>query len=381
MDLKKAGHRRFTGRPLAARRAGVGIFATLALAVCGLLLAPAMASAAVGGSIEGEVTDSSTHLPIEGAAVCAYNTEEEEVEGHCAFTKSSGKYTIPGLSSGHYRVAFFADFKGLNYITQYYQDEANFEAAKVVPVTAPGATSGIDAEMHEGGQIKGEVTNASTLGAIKEIEVCALEKEEFEFVDCTYTGASGEYTLAGLPVGEYKIEFWPGSLNYITQYYNAKPSWEKAEPVPVKTAGETVSGINAAMQEGGQITGTVTKAENNTPLSNITVCALEMSSEFGRCAATNASGRYTISGLLSGSYKVEFSPEFEEEEESAYLTQYYNDEPTIAQADPVVVTAPATRSDINAAAGSNLDALACQHRGASALRHGDARRHALLLDR
>ncbi len=226
--MKRAGHPRCTCWPAAAHWRGVGILAALAFTVCGLLLAPAMASATSSGSIKGEVTDSFTHLPIEGVEVCAYNTEGEEFEEkHCEFTESSGAYTIPSLLSGHYKVAFFADFKGLNYITQYYQDEATFGAAKTVSVTAPGATSGIDAAMHEGGQIKGKVTNASTLGAIKEIEVCALEKEEFEFVNCTYTDAGGEYTLSGLPSGEYKIEFWPGSLNYIAQYYNGKPSWKK----------------------------------------------------------------------------------------------------------------------------------------------------------
>ena len=108
----------------------------------------------------------------------------------------------------------------------------------------------------EGGRILGKVTAAATKGAIVGIEVCAAESlfEAELFGHCTQTNSGGEYTISGLPAGRYGIGFFgpEGSgLNYIPQYYNGKSSVYEAEFLTVEAA-QTVSGINAAMEVGGQ---------------------------------------------------------------------------------------------------------------------------------
>jgi hypothetical protein len=92
------------------------------------------------------------------------------------------------------------------------------------------------------------VTDASTTHPIRGIEVCALEKSKFAFVTCTYTNTSGQYTLAGLPTAEYKVEFWAEyeNLHYITQYYNNKPTFQQADPVSA-TVPTTTPNINAQL--------------------------------------------------------------------------------------------------------------------------------------
>lgn len=243
MDLIRAGSLTTT-KPVPVPRAI--LMMVLAIVAASALLAPSSASAVAGGSIEGKVTDASTTNPIEGAAACPYNVAHEEYE-ECAFTDEEGEYTIPNLTSGEYKVAFVADFKGLNYITQFYSGKPTFEEAEEVPVVGSPVT-GVDAEMEEGGEITGTVTDASSHAAIKEVEVCALEKTSFEFVTCTYTNANGQYTLAGLPTDEYKVEFWAEyeNLNYITQYYNDKPTFALADPVST-TVSATHPGIDAQL--------------------------------------------------------------------------------------------------------------------------------------
>ncbi len=59
--------------------------------------------------------------------------------------------------------------------------------------------------------------------------------------------------------------------------------------------------------------------------------------------ASNGGGEYTIVGLPSGSYKVEFFPS-----EGNYLFQYFNGQSSPTTATPVAVTAPNTTSDVNA---------------------------------
>lgn len=106
------------------------------------------------------------------------------------------------------------------------------------------------------------MTKAGGAEGIEGIEVCAYATNlEFEEPSCTTTGANGEYTISALPGGEYYVEFTvppKSSLYYITQYYHDKSLFAEAQTVPVGT-GATTSGIDAEMQEGGDITGTVTE--------------------------------------------------------------------------------------------------------------------------
>lgn len=204
----------------------------------------------------------------------------------------------------------------------------------------------------EPGSIKGEVTDASTHAAIEGVEVCALEKEELENFNCTKTGTNGEYTLSKLPVGEYIVEFWTGteSLDYITQYYNAAATLQTAKAVAVTSNG-IVSEVDAEMHKGGLIKGKLTGAGTHSGLAEIGICALAVRGEryeYVRCALSNSDGEYALVGLPTGEYKVEFTTEFTEEGENGYITQYYNDKPTLGQAEAIAVTAPNSVNGINA---------------------------------
>ena len=171
--------------------------------------------------------------------------------------------------------------------------------------------------------------------------------------NCASTNPNGEYTLSGLAQGSYKVEFRGGQvcnptckqLNYVTQYYNGKSFFSEANSVPV-TVGNPTPGINAKMVEGGSITGKVTEADGVTAIEGIQVCAQPANSgnggNGGNCVGTDSAGKYTISGLAAGSYKVEFSgsgycgPTCKQ---LNYVTQYYNGKSNFSEAETVPVTA------------------------------------------
>jgi hypothetical protein len=233
----------------------LGVLAAFAFAVC-----PASSAlAAPSGEIAGKVTSAST-APIAGIEVCAAlrgggeppgEPGENEAEGSgCATTDASGEYTIAGLAGGEYTVAFSSPFPGLgsptavtNYIPQFYDDKSSASEADAVSVAAGATTSGIDATLVEGGRITGKVTNASTGAALEKAIVCAFGAKPEEG-NCAFTNASGEYTIAGLASGEYRVGF--GVAEFVVQYYNDKPALAEANPVSV-TLGGTVSGIDAAL--------------------------------------------------------------------------------------------------------------------------------------
>jgi hypothetical protein len=302
-----------------------------------------------GGQITGKVTDATTKTAVGGIEVCARQRSEEEFTERCAQTNGSGEYDVVGLPTGEYTVEFAQALESsLNYLREYYNGKTSFGEADAVAVAAGASTPSIDAAMHEGGRISGNVTDASTKAGIAKIEVCAFGGPEGAS-QCTASGPSGEYSIGGLKSGEYRVEFLPNfenesTLNYLAQFYNGKSSFSEAEPVLVKV-GATTPNINAAMKSGGEISGKVTDATTKAAFAEVDVCASGNSGEFvNRCALTNASGEYTIPGLPTGQYTVAFSSFAGD-----YAPQYFNNKISFNEAQLVSVTAGAATTSINAA--------------------------------
>ena len=187
------------------------------------------------------------------------------------------------------------------------------------------------------GKIEGKVIDAVTDLAIEEVEVCALDPVEFEPVACDETDSNGKYALAGLADGSYVVGFRAPYFGYVTQFFNGQTSPEDAESVVI-AAGGTVTGINAEMEQGGEITGRVTDAATNAGIEEVEVCAFSQTA-FGGCALTDSAGSYTIKGVATGSYAVEFWAEF-----LGYETRYYNESSNLEGASLLSVVAPNTKS-------------------------------------
>ena len=107
-------------------------------------------------------------------------------------------------------------------------------------------------------------------------------------------------------------------------------------------AGQTASGINFAMQIGGEITGTVTAAATQAAVPGVSVTVSTADGTTVDTTSTGEAGTYTLAGLAPGSYVVSFvSPK--------YVSQYYSGAASSASATQVVVAADANTANVNAA--------------------------------
>jgi hypothetical protein len=221
----------------------------------------------------------------------------------------------------------------------------------VVTVTAGVASKGIDAEMQVAGRIDGVVTASDTSLPLAGAQVCASRAAGREsFFSCGFTNAAGEYAISRLATGSYEVRFWPGfeDASYLGQYYSDKPTRKLADVISV-AAGSTTHGIGAALHPGGKIAGTVIDADTEAAIQGVEVCALKPGVEFASqagCDQTGAGGEYTIEGIATGSYRVQFSPPFYSH--LNYLGQYYEGKPSEGESDPVEVVAGSTMSGIDA---------------------------------
>lgn len=297
-----------------------------------------------GGRITGRVVSAVTQAPIEGVRVCAYEIDGES-EGECASTGSDGTYVISGLSEKSYRVSFEGG-QGGEYAGQYYDDKPMSAEPDPVAVTLGATTENVDAELIEGGAISGKVIDASTKSPVGEVEVCAAPVEGGG-EECSYSSrTNGDYSLAKLTPGSYVVSFTSEQTGYLREYYEQEYSREEATSVVV-TAGETATGIDAEMVEGGGITGTVTDAATKAPVEGVKVCAFDPSNYVtaGECASTSARGEYTIIGLPAGLYDVEFSLFTNS---GGYLPEFYDDVLKRSEATSVSVALGATTANVNA---------------------------------
>ena len=330
-------------------RGGVRRWALPALVGCIalLVLAPGALAAGGTGKISGTVTAAGSHADLKNIEVSVYEASGEfpfPVES--AVTNANGEYTVEGLATGSYEVEFAPAFKsGLNYITQYYNDQPSLADANSVAVTSGSTKSGIDAEMQEGGGIEGRVTGAVTHQDLESIEVTAFEAGGNKSrVGSASTDKNGEYAIVGLATGSYTVEFSPGlasGLNYVTQYYEGQSSLASANSVAV-VQGSTKAGIDAELQVGGEISGTVTDASTHAGLSEALIVVFGAGEVLDGIAVTDASGNYTVEGLATGSYVVEFLGE-------KYIAQFYNGQSSFAKANLVTVVQQSMTTGINAA--------------------------------
>ena len=107
------------------------------------------------------------------------------------------------------------------------------------------------------------------------------------------------------------------------------------------TAGATTSGVDTTLPVGGHITGTVTDS-HHVGIADFEVVVYDAGMNTS-LAWTDPAGKYDLGGLATGTYRVEFN-----DYTNDTLTQYYNDEPSLGQADPVAVTAGETTANIDA---------------------------------
>lgn len=164
------------------------------------------------------------------------------------------------------------------------------------------------------GEIHGKVTDH--LGdPIAGITVCAEGLTMLVGSECDWTtDAEGKYSIGGLQAASYRVGFHVESnpsLNYVQQWYSGKAHPEEADPVEL-AEGESRE-INAQMQTGGEIRGTIADLNTDDPIEGVQVCAQMVgffqTGEVGYCGRSDPAGKFTVKNLGTGQYRLEFRTE------------------------------------------------------------------------
>jgi hypothetical protein len=333
----------------------------LPIAFIGLvLLLPATASAAAGpGSarVSGTVTPTAIAPEVE---VCLVEVPARPSEV-CTAPRPDGTYLLTGLPIEiPFKVEFIPSYRS-HAAVQYYDHAATLAEATAILIKdcglPPCEQAEVDADLKIGAQIEGTVTAASGGDALGEVEVCVLEAGKHISDGCTYTDGAGHYQFRGLSPGNYKVGFWGHneSAEYAPRYYAEAATLDQATVISV-SAGMTIAGVDVSLAKGAQVRGTVVAAVNGAALENIPVCIFAAASAMPtQCTYTGPGGSYSLLGIPTGSYQVGFSlgsaeigGEAVSSEDDGYLTQYFDEVSSRAEAATLILAAPQIAAGIDA---------------------------------
>jgi len=317
----------------------------------------------LAGAISGKVIDAAgTHHGLAGVVVNVSSSSRSD--SRVAFTATDGSYTVTGLPAAtDYLVCF--DSAGASggssdatgYLAQCWQNQPASGTPTPVTVTLGVTKTGVNAALSVGGAVSGIVTDAGGTHqglATVMVTVVSMSTNAQTFA---MTAANGSYTAKGLPAGtDYEVCFmthWAtggsSASGYAEQCYN-----NQSGNMVTVTVRATRTGINAALAQGGAISGTVTDAGGtHQGLANVGVSLSweTTNSSGGIFVETDGAGRYTVKGLPAGNYQVCFDAGGATGGSSAlgYVPQCYNNQPSSGTPTPVTVTVGATRTGISAA--------------------------------
>jgi hypothetical protein len=302
------------------------------------------------GAIGGRVT-TTDGAPLAGVRVQVFNISEGALA--TGSSAANGGYLIRGLgpSVGGYRVCFDTYGATGGTSTTGYLDRCYGHAAwagpgnpvpsNATPVSAnAGATtSGIDVALGAGGAIHGTVHASSgdaTLAGVK-IQVFDVDHQQ-QIGGDFYTGLDGQYTVLGLSTSSAVLVCFvgghgrggPSPTGYVDACYHANGAPAGPTPVAV-TAGSTTGGVDAALDAGGRIYGTVRDAANSLPLADIEVDVYDSPTHILATSDTGEDGGYEVRGLPPGSYSVCFWTPVSDD----YRTECYQDRAWDGPGDPV----------------------------------------------
>ncbi len=328
-----------------ARSAASRLLSIIAVPLCSAALTASPAAAAAVqeeiGYVTGTITAQSTGEPVGTACVEAYATPTDVLGSAC--TGSDGTYTM-AVPIGTYRIRVHDVYGSVQrYATRWAYAADTYDTADPITVSL-GQNAVVNVALLDAGAIVGTVTDAVTGEPLNAcVEILAVGSESTTAYTCT--DYLGQYRAVITDPGGYNVRF--AADFYVPEWANDRATRADADVITVSAAQETT--VDAQLTPLGQITGRVTDLAGN-PLPYITVFATGLQDPWGfGIAETDYDGLYRIRGLPAGPYQVQFT----ENSFGNYVSEWWNDSPDRAHADPVQVALAAETSGIDAALGQS----------------------------
>jgi len=290
----------------------------------------------------GKVTDRANN-PLSEIAISLYKKNEEGeweyfYSNHYTQTDLEGNYIFHNLPNGLYRI----EVRGHD----YYLD-ASIENLEIVENQRTVA----DVILETGGRIEGTANTNGHHFAMDSIHIYSRnddgvwEQVGREFYE------EGEFSIR-IAEGTYRLKFIPNSDSpgYVAETFYGDTFYGDTfvveEATDVTVVNEEVTSIKMVLTRGAEITGLVTDY-TGVPVSGLRITLYEQDEQgewivkYTRNNTTDSEGRYTISRLGAGPYRIGFRNNGESQF-SAYSTTFYSSAFDLESATDIMISRPET---------------------------------------
>lgn len=256
-----------------------------------------------GALISGEVHDrTNPATKLSGVTVQLLN--DRGAVAYEATTGLSGQFSFDSLAAGDYHLV---TRQTPNYIDQTLggapcSSVCNGLGGNVITIAAGAMDTGKDLDLAPGASISGSVLagGSPAVGAQAEVYNAAGQP-----VTSRPTNASGNYEIGNLPDGDFfvRVSKVPGFVSQLFDGIACSGFCDILNGDEVSIVGNSdVGSIDFSLSAGGSIAGTVTGG--GSPLPGVELVAYDNAGFVAGQAVTNASGQYTIQGLVDGNYRL-----------------------------------------------------------------------------
>lgn len=245
------------------------------------------------GSLQGSVLDE-TGMPLEQTAVYAYDLRLAKAG---VITDANGRFSIENLPEGRYRLLARPDDID-NVLSRFYTETTDFCESPLLDVTEAEPQDELQFTLPDGGELSGQLLDASGAPAPAGLTVIARSIEdtatEYAFERLTETDDSGSFLLRGLDgPGPWMVEVQGDHLP--DQFLGETHSDDEALWFDVTPGAYTDAGTHALLagvQIGGQLNGP------DGPVANASVVVYSGGQIV--TVQTDAEGWYAADGLPPG---------------------------------------------------------------------------------
>lgn len=215
---------------------------------------------------------------------------------------SDGGFSVGGLAPGLVTIDARAPSNS-NYLEQWWSGKPSFATADFFSVSAGENIVDRNITLPTGATISGSVVTRAVLPVPLVSATVSAFRPDGTSQNQGTTDQYGNYTIAGLTPGPYRILFQSAEAdNFGTAWWHNATSSSTATVVELGT-GQAIVGIDAALEVGATISGTVSRADGGAPpdyfIEPIDVAGMSVPAVTGV-----VNGVYTISHLAPGSYTL-----------------------------------------------------------------------------
>jgi Carboxypeptidase regulatory-like domain len=264
------------------------------------------------GSINGNVKDAATGLPITNANIWVYSSPSFYYGS--GYTDENGAYSFVPSDPGTFYVIAGAPL----YVTQpypsgscpfnsYYYNfsSCDFSKALTVTVTATSSVSNINFSLGTGQQLTGQVRGSDNLPLAGQVYLLMPNGQS---LTSTSSDAGGHYLFQTLPPDSYVVE--AATNGYGSQMYDhvacSGPLQNQCNTLaatPVVVGSQNISDVNFTLPLLSSVSGTVTTSDGAALIGGY-VTVVDQNGNTVAGANVDAFGNYSAGPIANGTYYV-----------------------------------------------------------------------------